>query len=79
MMKRRKGYRLITVKRQQWQWGMGRQFITAICEDGSHLRTTLSKLLGVPWNIIEDEQDNLSLHVTPKDIAGWILSQSPAS
>lgn len=75
-MKRRKGYRLITVGGRLWQWGMGRLYVTAVCEDGSRLRTTLSKLLGMPWSIIEDEHDNRTLHVTPSDISGWIAGNN---
>ena len=55
-MKMRKGYRLITVGPRQWQWGMGKQMVTAICEDGTHLRTDLSKLLHMDWDTIERGQ-----------------------
>jgi len=58
-----------------WQWGLGRQYVNAIREDGKRARITVHELLGISPDEAERGRHKGWLHITPKHIADWLARQ----
>lgn len=72
-IKRRKGFRFITVNETLFQWKVGKHIAIAVREDGQQFKINLTDLMNMPWHILDREMWKGNLRITPKNIAEWLV------